>query len=174
MVEPVSKPFPVRPGASFGRTIGSIRDGSLPIFIFESVLEEILDYSESDLCRELGGFLVGGVFEDERKYIEIRHFLPATDASSNVASLKIDYDVWSQLHRRLEQQHPNDILVGWHHTHPGHGVFLSGYDRFIHRNYFDQPWHVAMVVDPKRQEFCFFQWQDKEIAECGFVCVSED
>jgi proteasome lid subunit RPN8/RPN11 len=102
----------------------------------------------------------------------VRGFLPARDAASNVASLTIDHDVWAQLHRTLQQGFPDSILLGWQHTHPGHGVFLSGYDRFIHRNYFDQAWHVAMVVDPKRQEFCFYQWHEDEIIECGFVCVS--
>jgi hypothetical protein len=34
-------------------------------------------------------------------------------------------------------------------------------------------WHVALVVDPKQKELCFFQWRAGEIVDCGFVCVSD-
>ena len=46
------------------------------------VLEQILDYSEQDLTRELGGFLLGGYHCDDSPYVEVRHFLEAVDARS--------------------------------------------------------------------------------------------
>jgi hypothetical protein len=49
-------------------------------------------------------------------------------------------------------------MVGWYHTHPGWGVFLSGPDSFICRNFFNRPLDLALVIDPCRQDRGFFQW----------------
>jgi proteasome lid subunit RPN8/RPN11 len=103
----------------------------------------------------------------------VRHFHPAREAQGSLAALKFTHDTWSTLRRELEANFPNESVLGWQHTHPGMGVFLSGYDLFIQRNFFGQPWQIALVVDPKQQEFGFFQWRDGEIKDCGFVCVDE-
>jgi hypothetical protein len=49
-------------------------------------------------------------------------------------------------------------MVGWYHTHPGWGVFLSGMDTFICEHFFNKPLDVALVIDPRQQERGFFQW----------------
>jgi proteasome lid subunit RPN8/RPN11 len=156
-----------------GRAIGTIYDDGYPILIHEAVLEEILDYSELDMQRELGGFLLGCVAEEPRRFVEIRHFLPAVDARSKAASLTFTHETWSHLTRQAGAEHPDDVVVGWQHTHPGFGVFLSGYDLFIHQHFFREPWQVALVVDPRQQDMGFFQWHDGRIVDCGFVCMHE-
>jgi hypothetical protein len=64
--------------------------------------------------------------------------------------------------------------VGWYHTHPDYGIFLSGQDLFIHRNFFDQPLQVAYVVDPIRQTRGFFQWRDGGAAPVGGFFLTAD
>jgi len=39
-------------------------------------------------------------------------------------------------------------VVGWCHTHPGHGVFLSQPDLEVHHRKFSLPFQVALVLDP--------------------------
>ena len=173
MIEPITKPAPLRGSAIEGAVIGEIHGNAIPLFVYEPVLEEILEYSEQDLSAELGGFLVGGYHEDRRPYVEIRHFVPAASARSRAASLTFTHETWALLNREVESQYPDDLVVGWHHTHPNFGIFLSAYDLFIHHHFFSEPWQIAMVVDPKRQEFGFFQWRDDQIADCGFVCVKK-
>ena len=139
----------------------------------EDVLARILDYSERDPTRELGGFLLGGLHVDGREYVEVRHFVPAVDARSRAASLTFTHETWSRLHQEVQTQYRDESVVGWHHTHPNFGVFLSAYDLFIHRHFFSAPWQVALVVDPQRQEFGFFQWRRGNVVDCGFVCVTD-
>jgi proteasome lid subunit RPN8/RPN11 len=103
--------------------------------------------------------------------VEIRHFLPATETRSAVSSLTFTHDTWAALHREAETRFPDDLVLGWHHTHPGFGIFLSPHDLFIHRHFFREPWQVALVVDPRRCEFGFFQWRAGQVVDCGFVCV---
>jgi len=50
----------------------------------------------------------------------------------------------------------DEKIVGWFHTHPRMGVFLSHYDTFLHRNFFPEPWQVALVVEPFSSVAGFF------------------
>jgi len=173
MLRPTPKTAPARRGTLVGKTIGTIHREAVPVFVHEGVLQQVLDYSEQDLSRELGGFLIGGLHEDGGAYVEVVHFLPAVDARSRAASLTFTHDTWSAMTRQVDQQFPGELVVGWQHTHPNLGVFLSGYDLFIHRHFFSQPWQIAMVVDPRRKEMGFFQWANDKVRNCGFVCVWE-
>src|SRR6185312_4526833 len=38
--------------------------------------------------------------------------------------------------------------VGWYHSHTRSEIFLSDKDLAIHRRYFPEPWHVALVMKP--------------------------
>jgi proteasome lid subunit RPN8/RPN11 len=156
-----------------GKAIGTIYGDAFAIVVPSSVLEEILDFCERDLSRERGGFLCGRVNSAPPRSVEVRHFLPAVDAQSRAMSLVFTHDTWAAMTREVTQRFPNDTVVGWHHTHPGFGIFLSAYDLFIQRHFFNEPWQIALVVDPRRQELGFFQWREGRVVDCGFVCVDE-
>lgn len=179
MIEPIVKPAPVRSGSNGKcRKIGNLNQEAVTIFIHEKVLDGILDFSDEDLQREIGGFLIGNLYEDDDRntglrYVEIEHFLPAVEVKSQSASLTFTHDTWSSANNEVNSRFSDKRIVGWHHTHPGLGVFLSAYDLFIHRNFFGSDWQIAMVVDPKQQEFAFFQWQNQEVHDCGFVYVPD-
>jgi len=53
--------------------------------------------------------------------------------------------------------------VGWYHSHPNFGIFLSEHDHFIQRNFFSQPWQVAVMVDPVRREMGCFGWDEGRV-----------
>ncbi len=174
---PVTRPHPPLTGRHAARHVGFVAERCLPIFIHEPVLDRVLEYSDQSADREVGGFLLGSHFRDpsDGEFIEISDYLPASSVTSQYRWLTFTHDTWSRLHQHIDQQSGKDPhhqrLVGWHHTHPGFGIFLSRHDQFIHRNFFNLPWQVALVVDPRRQELGFFQWQDQQIVNSGFVCV---
>ena len=170
-LEPKSKPAPRLFGRHAARKMGTIPSGSAPIFIYGDVLDEILDFSQRQLEREIGGFLMGGLYEDGSAYIEIDQFLPATRTDSAFASLKFTHETWARLNKQIANEFKGQIVLGWHHTHPGFGIFLSHHDLFIHKNFFSQPWQVAMVVDPRQHELGFFCWTGTDVVNCGFVLV---
>ena len=155
------------------RQVGTLYEGAAVVVIREAVLEAILDFSAKDLSREQGGFLLGRVYNDAPQYVVVRHFHPAIQAQGNLSSLTFTHETWAALTQEIETNFPSESLVGWQHTHPGLGVFLSTQDLFIQRNFFAQSWQLAMVVDPRRQEFGFFHWRGEEVRDCGFVCVED-
>lgn len=156
-----------------GKAIGTIHQGTIPIAIREGILEEILAYSESEQSGEIGGFLIGQL-RGESPVVAIENFLPAAHTRSRTVSLTFTHETWATMTRQVEERFPDQRVVGWHHTHPGLGVFLSAHDLFIHRNFFREAWQVAMVVDPKGQELGFFQWCGSKVVDCGFVCLADD
>lgn len=179
MIRPITKPAPLN-GTSEGkcRRVGQLSKDSVTLFVHEKTLEEILDYSDQDLQRETGGFLLGNLYENDDRnnewnYVEVENFLPAVSVVSHSASLTFTHETWSQANNEVNSRFPDLRIVGWHHTHPGLGVFLSAYDRFIHRNFFGESWQMAMVVDPCQQEFAFFQWQNDHVLDCGFIYVPD-
>jgi hypothetical protein len=56
-------------------------------------------------------------------------------------------------------------LVGWYHSHPGHGVFLSAYDQFIQNQFFPSEGQVAMVIDPQTGEEGLFVSRNGKIQD---------
>ena len=171
MIRPVDKPIPAGDGAETSSRLGKAHLDAPTIYVFDDVLREMVTYSEQDLHRETGGFLMGGLHRDQRIFVEVRGFLPATKTMSRAASLTFTHDTWEDINRRASTEYPNDVMLGWHHTHPGLGVFLSAHDLFIHRHFFSQPWQIAMVVDPCSHQFGFFQWWRGKVVDCGFVWV---
>ena len=54
-------------------------------------------------------------------------------------------------------------IVGWYHSHPGFGIFLSEHDRFIHRHFFGEPGQIALVIDPLAHVEGLFAWVGHEL-----------
>jgi proteasome lid subunit RPN8/RPN11 len=155
------------------RQVGTLYRDAAVVVIREAVLEAILEFSEQDMTRERGGFLLGGVYGDDPQYVVVRHFHPALEAHGSLASLTFTHETWASLTREIEANFVGESILGWQHTHPGLGVFLSNYDLFIQKNFFAQSWQIALVVDPRRQEFGFFHWRQGEARDCGFICVED-
>jgi hypothetical protein len=59
-----------------------------------------------------------------------------------------------------DKDYPDKSVVGWYHSHPGFGVFLSDHDLFIHENFFSARHQVAWVYDPHSDEEGCFGWEN--------------
>ncbi len=132
--------------------------------VAESVVEEVLRHGKSDTSREQGGVLVGTVASGRDKvYITVEAVIPAPQTKASRTSVTFTHDSWAEINRAKDADYPNQDIVGWYHTHPGFGIFMSEYDTFIHHNFFPAPWQVAFVLDPIADEAGFFVWKDGEI-----------
>ena len=113
---------------------------------------------------ELGGVLLGGQYHDPqgRPFVLVTDSLRAQHYESTKGSFKFTHDTWQEITRQRDQFGPDVQMVGWYHTHPGWGVFLSGMDLFICEHFFNRPLDVALVIDPCRDERGLFQWSDDQ------------
>ncbi len=58
---------------------------------------------------------------------------------------------------------PGQRIVGWYHSHPRFGIFLSAHDLYMQSAFFAQPWQVGYVFDPVQAQRGFFGWQAREV-----------
>jgi proteasome lid subunit RPN8/RPN11 len=109
--------------------------------------------------REVGGVLIGKVAVPGLMPV-ITGAIPAIAADEQRATLTFTQDSWEHVHRVLDRDFIGHQIVGWYHSHPSFGIFLSGHDLFIHRNFFGGLSQIAFVIDPVGQEEGVFAWRE--------------
>ena len=144
--------------------VGDPNEADLPIFVDLDVALEMEEHALSNTDVELGGVLLGGQYHDPqgRPFVLVTDSLRAQHYESTKGSFKFTHDTWQEITRQRDQFGPDVQMVGWYHTHPGWGVFLSGMDLFICEHFFNRPLDVALVIDPCRDERGLFQWSDDQ------------
>ena len=135
------------------------------------VLEIIEEHCFSETTLEVGGFLVG---KAAKGVTSIVHALPALKAVSGQVNLTFGHDAWEDALATVQSDFPDEKIVGWYHSHPGFGLFLSDYDSFIQENFFSDPSHVALVVDPLAGNLGWFVVRDSEVVELFREDTSRD
>ncbi|HAY80805.1 MAG TPA: hypothetical protein DCY79_13440 [Planctomycetaceae bacterium] len=139
---------------------GQPNSHDLPIYVDIDVQRDMEEHALADTSVELGGVLLGGQYEDEagQPFVVVTDSLRAEHYESTKGSFKFTHETWEKITRQREE-FPDDLqMVGWYHTHPDWGVFLSGMDMFICDNFFNRPLDVALVIDPCRQDRGMFMW----------------
>ncbi len=168
---PTSPPAPAAVDASTilaadwpARTLGPLtgeRGGEYQAIIRKSVIDKVHEHGQSITSVEICGVLVGNVFHDDNgPYLLISGSIPGDRASSHAAQVTFTAETWTAIQAVMDRDYPDERIVGWYHTHPGFGIFLSGMDLFIQDNFFNLPWQVAWVYDPKSGDEGMFYWKD--------------
>jgi proteasome lid subunit RPN8/RPN11 len=149
----------------------------LPIFLDRRAADAIERHALSDTSVELGGILLGKECLDQQTgqpFVWVSHSLEAKHYANTQASFTYTHDSWEEITRQRDQKFPDFDIVGWYHTHPSFGIFLSHHDLFIHQHFFSQPLQVAYVVDPISQTRGFFQWRDGGLAQVAGYYLASD
>jgi proteasome lid subunit RPN8/RPN11 len=132
---------------------------AVSVFCTQPAYVRICALAARDLDNEVGGALIGQWRVDRgsgEQYIVAEAALPARHTRQGSAFLTFTQDTLVAWQAEQEERHPGKLLVGWFHTHPRMGVFLSDYDVWLHRHFFPEPWQVALVVEPHTQIGGFF------------------
>lgn len=138
---------------------GETGEDPLDVYLHLGALEDILGTVELGDRQEAGGLLTGEAGQDERGwYLLVRRALPASQARRERMSLTFTPEAWEELWAAHDRECPELAIVGWYHTHPGLGVFLSEPDQFIHRHFFAADHQIALVYDPGRFSWGVFYW----------------
>lgn len=134
------------------------------VFLSEAAFDRAVARGDSDVTREIGGVLVGELLRDDAgPYLRIDATIDALHAEEKGAELTFTHATWEHIHKEMDGKHQDKKVVGWYHTHPGFGVFLSDRDQFIHKSFFNLPFQVAFVYDPKSHEHGMFTWHESEV-----------
>jgi len=149
----------------------------LPIFLDRMTADATERHALRDTTVELGGILLGKECVDDEAgepFVWITRSLEAKHYENTQASFTYTHDSWEEITRERDRLYPDLDIVGWYHTHPDFGIFLSSHDLFIHRHFFAQRLQVAYVIDPIRQTRGFFRWRGDGLEQVGGYYVVAD
>lgn len=142
------------------------------IYLNRSTIFELNDYvrthntaviqeREGDI-PEIGGMLLGTFQMTQGKYeVIVEKFVAIQSKEDNVYRLEFSIESLAQDLDTILDTHPDYTLVGWFHTHPGHGLFLSQPDLNIQHGFFKAPYQFAMEIDTLTENLDtgFFTWK---------------
>ena len=129
------------------------------VFMTQPAYSRICLHTMSDLDNEVGGALTGRWCQDAitgSQFIVVDAALPARHTRYGSAFLTFTTDSLLAFQQEIETSHPGKLIVGWYHTHPGMGLFLSGYDTWLHEHFFPETYQTALVIEPRSGQAGFF------------------
>jgi len=143
--------------------------------ILSSLIDPIFRTCEQAAPLETMGFLIGypiRLLEDGARKIEEQnecftglsnrratyiHDFVAGPTEATRTHVRFSEDVLARISYTIRTKYKRSFIVGWFHSHPGYGCFLSPTDVHTQRSYFSEAFHLAYVVDPIRREHQFFK-----------------
>lgn len=132
------------------------------------VVRQIRQHARSSGKTEVCGVLIG---QDRDRRIEVAACIEGQNADEAGAHVTFTQDTWEHIYAVKDKKYPDERIVGWYHSHPGFGIFLSDHDTFIHKNFFSSPGQVAWVFDPQSDEEGCFGWVGDRIERLTRIAV---
>jgi proteasome lid subunit RPN8/RPN11 len=135
------------------------------------VLRQIRQHARSNSKTEVCGVLIG---EENGGGMNITARIAGLNAAQAGTYVTFTQDTWEHIYKIKDKDYPEERIVGWYHSHPGFGVFLSDHDTFIHKNFFSAPLQVAWVYDPHSDEEGCFGWSGERLERLEEIRVKDD
>lgn len=121
------------------------------------------------LKREAMGLMLGSVYSYGGKLYSLVRDVATTDLDTSSVHVRFQRDAFEKLFDSLSEAGFNYVIVGWYHSHPGHGCFMSSTDVDTQRTLFNMPFHSALVIDPLNQEIGAFCLENGEVSMRDFA-----
>ena len=156
-------------------SVGTVEHDSVQVYIKQDVYKQIEKFAKAEMSKEVGSILIGDYVDEKgRKTVIISNYIEAKYTDASASTLTFTHETWDYVYKEKDKKYPDKKIVGWQHTHPGYGIFLSNYDIFIQENFFNLPWQIAYVVDPIADTRGFFEWKNDKVAKMsGFYVYDE-
>lgn len=136
------------------------RADGLRVYFEQKAYDAVSRHASEDTDVEICGVLVGTWKRDtDGPYAHISASIRGDAATSKFAEVTFTHETWAKINERMDKEFTDRVIVGWYHTHPDFGVFLSDRDVFIHEHFFSAPGQIAFVIDPIRREEGVFVWK---------------
>ena len=153
--EPKSQPMPLErailwnPPAAGGTTNPgkSSSRSPYPIFFQQEAVIALQEHLKSSPTQAIFGFLIGDIYRDPEAgalYTIIDKTLKLSQPIYGDKTEVVVSRLWERMQEQLRKA--SATLLGWYHSHPGQGGYLTPHDVETHEKFFTEPWHVAVLV----------------------------
>jgi len=122
-------------------------DTSETIYLSSLALLKMLKHGRAGVPMEVMGLMLGEFVDDYTVKVVDVFAMPQSGTTVSVES--VDPVFQASMVEKLAQTNRPETVVGWYHSHPGFGCWLSGTDVGTQQS-FEQlhPRAVAVVIDP--------------------------
>lgn len=165
--------------------------GRMPIVFSERVLAEATELAASAEDVETGGILVGKLCRDPdgTLFSLVTAQIPAEHTTSTQHSLRFTPETWVSVDAAVRLRNQDETTLGWWHSHPFFcrnctplqravcpfsKPAFSAADRDVHREVFQQPWNVALLLSFLGQpspSLDVFAWDRGQIEAAQFTVI---
>jgi proteasome lid subunit RPN8/RPN11 len=123
-------------------------------FIHQGCIAAMQSHAGQDILREQAGILCGQAYLDPggQLYIEVATAV-AVETVNTASNFRFHQKSWQAVWNRMGR---DANILGWYHSHPGMGIFLSATDLRTQQLYFGTAWQIAVVLDPVSRELGVF------------------
>jgi hypothetical protein len=160
-------------------TIGEGDGADMPVFIPQTVLDEVSGLTRAAEAVETGGVLLGHIHRtDGTAFVAVTAQVPAKHTQADLNKVVFTADTWTAARSAVALRRQQELLVGWWHSHPGKFFcnaecppekrkacalqknFFSSDDVAFHRTVFPKAFHVALVATNADNgiQFALFGW----------------
>ncbi|MFH0816476.1 MAG: Mov34/MPN/PAD-1 family protein [Methanobacteriota archaeon] len=101
---------------------------------------------------EVMGLLLGEMRRDLGLEYALARKAVTTQLDATLVGVRFSREGLDELAASLAKVDFEYVVIGWYHSHPGFGCFLSETDVATQRAMFSGAGHVALVVDPVKEE----------------------
>ena len=138
-------------------------DNKLMLAVCKSAILQAHEHAAAS-DNEVGGSLLGRAYRfDGYLAVEIAVILPGIVEDAGPLHVTLGANTWAELIQKHQKNFPDLMFVGWYHSHPGFGIYLSHMDENVHRSFFFRNWHIAYVMNGQHDTGGFFGWYNGEI-----------
>ncbi|KFA64410.1 hypothetical protein S40285_01077 [Stachybotrys chlorohalonatus IBT 40285] len=134
-------------GAAHGTDNTSLIDNSETVYISSLALLKMLRHGRAGVPMEVMGLMLGEFVDDFT--VKVMDVFAMPQSGTGVSVEAVDPVFQTRMMDMLRQTGRPESVVGWYHSHPGFGCWLSSVDIQTQQS-FEQltPRAVAVVVDP--------------------------
>jgi|YelNatPaOPRAMG01_1025707.scaffolds.fasta_scaffold09540_8 proteasome lid subunit RPN8/RPN11 len=150
--------------------------GYFELYISKLAAEKMVNHAKrfGRLRREALGFMLGDVCASgRRRFVMVRDIVTGPLLSS-ADRVRFDRESYSELFSELDSSGFDYVIVGWYHSHPGYGCFMSKTDLNTQLGAFKESFHSAVVIDPINREIAAFKLKGRECVPIDFSIYWHD
>ena len=152
--------------------VGKSNVSPVRVYVNQHVIECMFCHGLEHKDIEVGGYLYGHSYvSDARAIVEITGIYSIKSPDSTSVHFRFCVEDSCNAERFQQMYFPEKEIIGWYHTHPGHGIFMSSVDINTHQKFF-APFHrVAFVVDPINRKFGAFAKEDGSVSALSGIHI---
>ncbi len=146
-----------------------------PLYLSRRAEERIRNHALSKMEErlEVMGFLLGDAFLHRGAPYAVVRDIATTDLDASSVGVRFEREGFERLFESMDAAGRDLLVLGWYHSHPGHGCFMSETDVETQQGLFPEPYHAAIVVDPIQTEWEAYALAGDEVAPIPFVVYWE-